>query len=84
MSETKTLAGAYAKIESHEELCAERYDTIRDKLADAKDGIKEIKDWAKAGVIGIAGIAVTLGGFMAHEIYNNLQRSPPAAAVQGQ
>jgi hypothetical protein len=32
MSGQQTVAGAYAKIEGHEELCAERYKTINDKL----------------------------------------------------
>jgi len=32
MSERKTLAGAYAKIETHEAVCAQRYDGITFKL----------------------------------------------------
>lgn len=58
-------------IESHEELCAERYSNIHGT-------IKEIKSWVKAGVFGVAGIAATLGGAMAHELYLNLQHQPPA------
>lgn len=61
-------------IESHEELCAERYSSIHGT-------IKEIKGWVKAGVFGVAGIAASLGGAMAHEIYNNLQHPQPAAQV---
>lgn len=61
-------------IESHEEKCEIRYSAIHDT-------IKEIKSWVKAGVYGVAGIAVTLGGAMAHEIYNNLQHPQPAAQV---
>jgi hypothetical protein len=41
MSETKTVAGAYAKIESHEAECAIRYGqlntTLNEIKADAKD-----------------------------------------------
>lgn len=32
MSDRQTVAGAYAKIEGHEDLCAERYKNIDDKL----------------------------------------------------
>lgn len=61
-------------IESHEELCAERY-------AGIKLSIGELKTWVKAGVIGVLSIAVSLIGFMAHELYSNIQHPQPAAQV---
>jgi hypothetical protein len=42
MTETKTVAGAYAKIESHEELCAERYTNIHTTLEDLKGSSKAL------------------------------------------
>ena len=46
--ERKTVAGAYAKIESHEELCAERYRRLDEQISDVKDGMK----WALRLLIG--------------------------------
>ena len=34
MNERQSVAGAYQKIESHEELCVERYDRINEKLGE--------------------------------------------------
>lgn len=48
--EKQTVAGAYAKIESHEELCAERYANIRTGMDDLKGSIR----WAARGVWGAA------------------------------
>lgn len=77
---TRSAADAYelaheAKrdIESHEQLCAQRYGSI-------SDTIKEIKGWVKAGVFGVATIAMALGGAMAHEVYSNLQHVPAQVA----
>jgi hypothetical protein len=55
---------AKADIESHEDLCAERYKAIRSNISD-------IKTMLKWGVGAIGGMAATLFGFMAHELYNN-------------
>lgn len=38
--DSKTVAGAYAKIESHEDLCAERYGNIDKTLARLEEGQK--------------------------------------------
>ena len=46
--ERKTVAGAYAKIESHEELCAERYRRLDEQISDVKDGM----NWALRLLIG--------------------------------
>lgn len=66
MNERQTVAGAYAKIEGHEELCAERYTNIREDISD-------IKAWMKWGVGAVAAMAASLFGFMAHELYANEQ-----------
>jgi hypothetical protein len=36
MSDRRTTAGAYAKIEAHEDLCAERYRAINETLGELK------------------------------------------------
>ena len=38
MTESKTVAGAYAKIEAHEDLCAERYNRIGHALDKLEKG----------------------------------------------
>lgn len=83
MSESKTVAGAYAKIEAHEELCAERYENIHAALGDLKtDGKEQRKvQW---------GVLVALLGFMALQLWNNNNarlsalEKPPAVVVQNQ
>lgn len=42
MSERQTVAGAYAKIDGHEELCAERYKGIEWKLHIIMGGLATI------------------------------------------
>jgi hypothetical protein len=55
MSERKTVASAHAKIEAHEDICAERYKNIHGAIADLKDGQK----WAiRLSVATLAGVAV--------------------------
>lgn len=66
MSETKTVAGAYAKIESHEELCAERYAGIHSSLSD-------LKGVAKAQANVQWGVLLALLGFMAIQVWNGQQ-----------
>lgn len=66
---------AKSDIANHEELCAERYGSIHET-------IREIKDWVKAGVFGVATICMALGGAMAHELYSNLQHPPVQASAK--
>jgi hypothetical protein len=40
MADRQTVSGAFAKIESHEELCAERYRAINDTLGELKTGVR--------------------------------------------
>lgn len=60
MSERKTLAGAYEKagdalqkIDSHEQVCAERYQNINDSLGDVKAAVKSHQKIAWGIVISL-------------------------------
>jgi hypothetical protein len=72
-SERMTVAGAYQKIEAHEDLCAERYRGIRDSLAELRDGQKGHNRAAWA-------IAITIAGWMAIQLYQ-LEPARQAPAV---
>lgn len=79
LSGQQTISGAYDRIESHEDLCAERYANIHASIGD-------IKAWMKWGVGGVLALAASLFGFMAQELYaNNAERMDrlerPAAYV---
>lgn len=77
MSERQSISGAYAKIESHEDLCAERYERIHETLSD----LKGLAKWCAGGM---AAMTITLFGFMAHQLYNNLlDASHGAPAAHG-
>lgn len=67
--ERQTVAGAYAAIESHENLCAERYRGINEKL-----------HWIMAGM---GATLIGLIGWMAVQLYT-LEPLRIAAASQGQ
>lgn len=69
MSDRQTVAGAYAKIESHEELCAERYRNIHSALEDLKDGIEGHRKTAQWVFRTAAAAAVALIGWMAAQLY---------------
>jgi hypothetical protein len=76
MNEGKTVAGAYQKIESHEELCAERYETIHEKLGDLKTN-------AGAQNKMLLGVLLALLGWMALQLWDGqvTHRPAPAAAI---
>ena len=67
----QTLAGAYAKIDSHEDLCAERYRAINEPLGDLKSGAK----W-------IIGLLVALVGWFAVQMWDG-NKADIAAAQRG-
>jgi hypothetical protein len=68
MSERQTVAGAYAKITAHEDICAERYGNIHSTLSDLKDGQKSHGRAAW-------GIALALVAWMAAQLWSaNQQR----------
>lgn len=57
----QTVAGAYAKIESHEDLCALRYAEIAETLRALKDDAKEQHKLLWSILLSVAGfMAVTL------------------------
>lgn len=68
MTEKQTVAGAYAKMESHEDLCAERYARINETLGDLKSGAK----W-------IIGLLLALLGWFAVQVWDG-QKAAIAAA----
>lgn len=63
MTEHQTVAGAYAKIESHEDICAIRYQGINDTLSEMKGLIR----WILGGV---ASVALGLICWMAAQIWS--------------
>lgn len=62
LEERQTVAGAYAKIDAHEEICALRYKGIADALDD-------LKSWLRWIVSGVATIAVGLLGWALIQLY---------------
>lgn len=62
MSERQTVAGAYAKIDSHERECTLRYEALNSSIRDLKDGMK----W----VIRLAvGIMLSLIGWLGVQLW---------------
>jgi hypothetical protein len=62
-NERQTVAGAFAKIEAHEEICAIRYKQIFDTLGE----LKTIAKWAAGG---IAGLALSLIAWMGSQMFD--------------
>jgi len=72
MTEGKqTVAGAYAKMNAHEDLCAERYDRINETLHDLKSGAK----W-------IIGLLIALMGWLAIQVWDGQKAAIAAAAIR--
>lgn len=69
--ERQTVAGAYAKIEAHEDLCAERYRRIDGTLSRLEDGQA---NHSKAAW----GIVVALVAWMGMQLYNEHAKATPA------
>lgn len=70
--ERQTVAGAYAKIEAHEDLCAERYKNIHDAIAGLKDG-------QKSATRAVWGVVLALIGWLALQVWEG--RNPPVQTV---
>lgn len=66
----KTVAQAFDKIENHEELCAERYQTIHEKLGDLKND-------ARLQGRMIIGVLLALLGWMAAQLIGPLVHPQP-------
>lgn len=67
----QTVAGAYAKIESHEVLCAERYANIHGRL----DLLFKVIGWGGALA---ATLAIALGGWSLSRLYDAQQQQNAA------
>lgn len=64
MSERQTVAGAYAKIDAHEDVCAVRYANIHEAIGDLKKLVQGIIGGIIAAVLAvIAWMAVQLYTF---------------------
>lgn len=74
MTERQTVAGAYAKIEAHEDLCAERYRNIHEAIADMKSLLR----WVLGGV---ASVVIAITGWLAVQVYHGATQLPERAAV---
>lgn len=74
MTEKQTVAGAFQKIEAHEDLCAERYKNIHGRIDDVKKG----QDHHTAAVWALV---VAVAGFLLVQAYNDLKNPPRTAAV---
>lgn len=69
----QTVAGAYAKIEGHEELCAERYKGIHDAITDLKGTQRTVSR-------GVWAVVAALLGWMALQLWEREVVHPPAPA----
>ncbi|MGV2480921.1 UNVERIFIED_CONTAM: hypothetical protein IGO34_29445, partial [Salmonella enterica subsp. enterica serovar Weltevreden] len=80
MTERQTVAGAFAKIESHERECTLRYEALNHAIEDVKNGLK----WAIKLAVGIM---FSLIAWMAVQLWTYTQRdiaaarNPPAQTV---
>lgn len=71
--ERQTVAGAYAKMEAHEDLCALRYNAINETLKDLKSAARQHERAAW-------GIVLALVAWMSVQLWNDHLRPAPAAA----
>ncbi|QTC88118.1 hypothetical protein [Brevundimonas pondensis] len=79
MTDRQTVAGAYAKIDSHERECTLRYEALNNSIRDLKDGMK----W----VIRLAiGIMLSLIGWLAVQLWdaNNARIDQAASHAEGE
>lgn len=70
----QTVAGAYQKIEAHEDLCAVRYAAINVTLGELKQGQKAHSNAAW-------GIVLALLGWMAVQLWSSIPHAPIPVAV---
>lgn len=74
MTERQTVAGAYAKIDSHEEICAVRYEGINNTLRELRFAV-----WAVLfGLVGWMGVQLWDGQ---NDRLEKLEAKPAASAV---
>ena len=75
-----TVAGAYAKIEAHEDICAVRYEGIQNAITDLKIGLKWVVGGMWATAIGVAIWSLS----QLYHVQVERPPSPPVAQVQVQ
>jgi hypothetical protein len=69
MSDRRTTAGAYAKIEAHEDLCAERYRAINETLGELREAAGKQSALLWGIVLSVAGSALLfLVGIVLHAL----------------
>lgn len=68
------MAGAFAKIEGHEQLCAERYANIHSALGDIKGEQRMVRNAA-------FGLVVAMIGWMAVQLYDSMKPRPAPATA---
>lgn len=81
MTDRQTVAGAYQKIDAHEDLCAERYRQINETLGELKDGARthnRLLISALLALLGWAGIQLW-NGQVAH---SDATAARPSVVVQ--
>lgn len=80
------MAGAYAKIESHEELCAERYRAIFEGIGDLKEDISGHKKLI--GQVGwwlvttLITIVIALVGFLGTQLWEASRQPAYPVAIE--
>lgn len=76
MAERQTVAGAYAKIDGHEEVCAVRYEGINAQL-------KSLFGWVKMAVAAIVGVLFMVTCGFGVELYRvQVGKLTPPAQTQ--
>lgn len=79
MTTKQTVAGAYAKIESHERECALRYEALGDAIGGVKGETEAIKKGIRMALGMLATIVVSLVAWLASQLYGYVQRDIEAA-----
>lgn len=74
MTDRKTVAGAYAKMDKHEEICALRYEQIHTSLTDMKAD-------AKTQNRLVIGVLLALLGWMGVQLWDGQKHVEATATV---
>jgi hypothetical protein len=83
LGERQTVAGAYAKIEGHEELCAERYRAIGVELRDIKATQTENRNDLKGMQRAAWALVLALAAWLATQVYGDLKADRTEARRAG-
>ena len=74
MPSGQTVGGAYDRIQSHEELCAERYRNIHASMGDLKSDLRLL-------IRGMAVVIITVLGWLAIQLWGTVVGGPRAASA---